>query len=68
MLHKMLQQFIEDVWWGSPDVLLSTCPPGTGDVSLTLAQLLPTAEVVVVTTPHRPPSGWRSEPRTWPGR
>ena len=52
MLHKMLQQFVDDVWWGSPDVLLVDMPPGTGDVSLTLAQLLPTAEVVVVTTPQ----------------
>ena len=52
MLHKMLQQFIDDVWWGRPDVLLVDMPPGTGDVSLTLAQLLPTAEVVVVTTPQ----------------
>jgi ATP-binding protein involved in chromosome partitioning len=52
MLHKMLRQFVDDVWWGSPDVLLVDMPPGTGDVSLTLAQLLPTAEVVVVTTPQ----------------
>ena len=43
MLHKMLQQFINDVWWGRPDVLLIDMPPGTGDVSLTLSELLPTA-------------------------
>jgi ATP-binding protein involved in chromosome partitioning len=52
MLHKMLRQFIDDVWWGQPDVLLVDMPPGTGDVSLTLSELLPTAELVVVTTPQ----------------
>jgi ATP-binding protein involved in chromosome partitioning len=52
MLHKMLQQFVNDVWWGRPDVLLIDMPPGTGDVSLTLSELLPTAELVVVTTPQ----------------
>jgi ATP-binding protein involved in chromosome partitioning len=52
MLHKMLKQFIDDVWWGRPDVLLIDMPPGTGDVSLTLSELLPTAELVVVTTPQ----------------
>ena len=52
MLHKMLQQFISDVWWGRPDVLLVDMPPGTGDVSLTLSELLPTSELVVVTTPQ----------------
>jgi ATP-binding protein involved in chromosome partitioning len=48
----MLQQFINDVWWGRPEVLLIDMPPGTGDVSLTLSELLPTAELVVVTTPQ----------------
>ena len=52
MLHKMLRQFVDDVWWGTPDVLLVDMPPGTGDVSLTLAELLPDAELVVVTTPQ----------------
>ncbi|HET6954481.1 MAG TPA: Mrp/NBP35 family ATP-binding protein [Acidimicrobiales bacterium] len=52
MLHKMLQQFVDDVWWGRPDVLLVDMPPGTGDVSLTIGQLFPDAEVVVVTTPQ----------------
>lgn len=52
MLHKMLKQFVDDVWWGRPDVLLVDMPPGTGDVSLTLSELLPTAELVVVTTPQ----------------
>jgi ATP-binding protein involved in chromosome partitioning len=52
MLHKMLQQFVDDVWWGQPDVLLVDMPPGTGDVSLTIGQLFPDAEVVVVTTPQ----------------
>ena len=52
MLHKMLKQFVDDVWWGKPDVLLVDMPPGTGDVSLTLSELLPTAELVIVTTPQ----------------
>ena len=52
MLHKMLQQFIGDVWWGRPDVLLIDMPPGTGDVSLTMSELVPDAELVVVTTPQ----------------
>jgi ATP-binding protein involved in chromosome partitioning len=52
MLHKMLQQFVNDVWWGRPDVLLIDMPPGTGDVSLTLSELVPTAELVVVITPQ----------------
>ena len=52
MLHKMLEQFVNDVWWGRPDVLLIDMPPGTGDVSLSMAQLFPDAQVVVVTTPQ----------------
>ena len=52
MLHKMLKQFVDDVWWGRPDVLVVDMPPGTGDVSLTLSELLPTAELVIVTTPQ----------------
>ena len=52
MLHKALQQFLEDVEWGELDYLLIDLPPGTGDVSMTLAQLLPQAEFVIVTTPQ----------------
>ena len=52
MLHRALQQFLADVWWGDLDVLLLDLPPGTGDVAISVAQLLPNAEVVVVTTPQ----------------
>jgi ATP-binding protein involved in chromosome partitioning len=52
MLHRALQQFLSDVYWGDLDVLLLDLPPGTGDVAISLAQLLPSAEVVVVTTPQ----------------
>jgi ATP-binding protein involved in chromosome partitioning len=52
MLHKAIQQFLEDVAWGELDYLLLDLPPGTGDVSMTLAQLLPQAKVLVVTTPQ----------------
>jgi ATP-binding protein involved in chromosome partitioning len=52
MLHKALQQFLEDVDWGELDYLIVDLPPGTGDVSMTLAQLLPQAKFVVVTTPQ----------------
>jgi ATP-binding protein involved in chromosome partitioning len=52
MLHKALTQFLEDVNWGELDFLLIDLPPGTGDVSMTLAQLLPQAKFVIVTTPQ----------------
>jgi len=52
MLHKALTQFLEDVEWGELDYLLLDLPPGTGDVSMTLAQLLPQAKFVIVTTPQ----------------
>src|SRR3954454_13343470 len=52
MLHKALTQFLEDVEWGALDVLLVDLPPGTGDVSMTLAQLLPDARFLIVTTPQ----------------
>jgi ATP-binding protein involved in chromosome partitioning len=52
MLHKALQQFLEDVDWGELDYLLLDLPPGTGDVSMTLAQLLPQAKFLIVTTPQ----------------
>src|SRR5207342_2870269 len=52
MLHKAIQQFLEDVAWGELEYLLLDLPPGTGDVSMTLAQLLPQARFVIVTTPQ----------------
>jgi ATP-binding protein involved in chromosome partitioning len=52
MLHKAIQQFLEDVDWGELDYLLIDLPPGTGDVAMTLAQLLPQAKVLIVTTPQ----------------
>ncbi len=52
MLHRALQQFLADVWWGDLDVLLMDLPPGTGDVAISVAQLVPSAEVLVVTTPQ----------------
>ena len=52
MLHKALQQFLEDVDWGELDYLLIDLPPGTGDVSMTLAQLLPDSKFLIVTTPQ----------------
>jgi len=53
MLHRALQQFLADVWWGDLDVLLMDLPPGTGDVAISVAQLVPNAELVVVTTPQQ---------------
>src|SRR4029079_5123339 len=52
MLHRALQQFLADVYWGDLDVLLLALPRGTGDVAISLAQLLPSAEIIVVTTPQ----------------
>ncbi len=52
MLHRALQQFLADVFWGDLDVLLLDLPPGTGDIAISVAQLLPTAEILVVTTPQ----------------
>ena len=52
MLHKALEQFLTDVYWDDPDYLLIDLPPGTGDISLSLAQFLPRAELYVVTTPQ----------------
>jgi ATP-binding protein involved in chromosome partitioning len=52
MLHRAMQQFLADVFWGDLDYLLLDLPPGTGDVAISLAQLLPSAELLVVTTPQ----------------
>ena len=53
MLHRALEQFLTDVWWGDLDFLLLDLPPGTGDIALSTAQLLPHAELIVVTTPQQ---------------
>jgi ATP-binding protein involved in chromosome partitioning len=52
MLHRALEQFLSDVFWGDLDVLLLDLPPGTGDIAISTAQLLPGAEILVVTTPQ----------------
>lgn len=52
MLHRALQQFLADVYWGDLDVLLLDLPPGTGDIAISTAQLVPNAELIVVTTPQ----------------
>ena len=53
MLHRALQQFLADVFWGDLDVLLLDLPPGTGDIAISTAQLVPNAELLVVTTPQQ---------------
>jgi ATP-binding protein involved in chromosome partitioning len=52
MLHKALEQFLTDVYWDDPEFLVVDLPPGTGDISISLAQFLPRSEVYVVTTPQ----------------
>ncbi|MEJ6489548.1 Mrp/NBP35 family ATP-binding protein [Leucobacter sp. USCH14] len=52
MLHRTIEQFLRDVWFGDLDVLLLDLPPGTGDIAISIGQLLPQAEVLVVTTPQ----------------
>jgi ATP-binding protein involved in chromosome partitioning len=53
MLHRALQQFLADVYWGDLDVLLLDLPPGTGDIAISVAQLVPNAEIMIVTTPQQ---------------
>ncbi|MBR7742951.1 Mrp/NBP35 family ATP-binding protein [Phycicoccus sp. BSK3Z-2] len=53
MLHRALQQFLADVFWGDLDVLLLDLPPGTGDIAISVSQLIPGAEILVVTTPQQ---------------
>ena len=67
MLHKALEQFLTDVYWGELDYLVVDMPPGTGDVSLSIAQFLPRAEVIVVTTPQ-PAAQTRRAARRGDGR
>ncbi|MDN4490122.1 Mrp/NBP35 family ATP-binding protein [Demequina sp. SYSU T00068] len=57
MLHRAIEQFLADVYWGDLDVLLLDLPPGTGDIAISTAQLLPHAEIVVVTTPQSAAAG-----------
>jgi ATP-binding protein involved in chromosome partitioning len=52
MLHRAIQQFLADVFWGDLDILLLDLPPGTGDIAISVAQLLPNAELLIVTTPQ----------------
>jgi ATP-binding protein involved in chromosome partitioning len=52
MLHKAIEQFVTEAWWGEPDFLLIDMPPGTGDVALTLSEVVPSVEIYVVTTPQ----------------
>ena len=52
MLGRAIEQFLGDVLWGSPDFLLIDLPPGTGDIALTIAQMIPGAEMIIVTTPQ----------------
>src|SRR5690606_35413609 len=53
MLHRAMQQFLADLHWGDLDFLLCDLPPGTGDIAISLAQMLPNADMVVVTTPQQ---------------
>jgi ATP-binding protein involved in chromosome partitioning len=53
MLHRAIQQFLADVYWGDLDILLLDLPPGTGDIAISVAQLVPNAEILVVTTPQQ---------------
>ncbi|WP_026181159.1 P-loop NTPase [Demetria terragena] len=53
MLHRALQQFLADVFWGDLDILLLDLPPGTGDIAISVAQLIPGAEILVITTPQQ---------------
>ena len=61
-LHRALEQFFSDVFWGDLDVLLLDLPPGTGDIAISVAQLIPGSEIVVV---RSPPRRWPSAPARW---
>ena len=67
MLTKAVEQFLRDVHWGDLDYLLIDMPPGTGDVQMGLARMLPRTDLIIVTTPAvSRPEGRRSGPPTWP--
>jgi MinD-like ATPase involved in chromosome partitioning or flagellar assembly len=61
-----VEQFLRDVHWGELDYLLIDMPPGTGDVQMGLARMLPRTDLVIVTTPPSPRRRWPSGPPTWP--
>jgi ATP-binding protein involved in chromosome partitioning len=65
MLTKAVEQFLADVAWGELDYLLIDMPPGTGDVQMGLARMLPRTSMVIVTTPRSPLRRWRNAPPTW---
>ena len=67
ILAKALEQFLTDVKWGDLDYLLIDMPPGTGDIQMALARLLPQAEMLVVTTPAKGRRRSRRASPTWPG-
>ncbi|MDX1448182.1 MAG: Mrp/NBP35 family ATP-binding protein [Acidimicrobiia bacterium] len=52
MLHKAIEQFLQDVWWDDPEFLIVDMPPGTGDIAISMSQFLPRAQVLLVTTPQ----------------
>ena len=52
LLHRVLEQLLSDAYWGDLDLLLLDLPPGTGDIAISLGQLIPTSEIIVVTTPQ----------------
>ena len=64
-MQRSLEQFLSDVWWGEPDVLLLDLAPGTGDMAISVAQALPNAELVVVTTPQPSAPTSRYDPAWW---
>ena len=66
MFHKAIEQFLGDVYWGDLDLLLCDLPPGTGDVSISLASFLPGASMLVVTTPQEAAHTVASVPARWP--
>ena len=68
ILNRAVQQFLEDVHWGDLDVLLIDMPPGTGDIQMGLARMMPRTEVLVVTTPRRRPRRSPPAPPTWRAR
>ena len=64
ILHRLLEQFLADVWWGDLDVLLMDLPPGTGDVAISAGQLIPGSDLIVVTTPLASARGWPTSSRS----
>ena len=67
-MNKALTQLMRDVYWDEPEFIIVDMPPGTGDVALTVAQMIPKAEALVVTTPQADARGLPSRPARWPCR